>query len=103
MSNSVDARGNHKMGDVNKSHEQAKQLVQNCPRGYWIVDDLEHKTVYYKNQKPPHDTIPTDHTTNDVLIAHQVFIPPADTYHIALDQHNRVNANHNCLHYSPVW
>jgi hypothetical protein len=91
------------MDDVNQSHEQAKQLVKNCPRGYWIVDDLEHKTVYYKNQKSPHDTIPTSHTSNDVLIAHQVLIPPADTYHIALDFHDPVNVDKKHLHYSPVW
>jgi hypothetical protein len=91
------------MDDANTLHERARQLVQNCPRGYWIVDDLEHQTVYYKNQKPPHDTIPTNHASNDVLIAHQVFIPPADTYHVALDTHDPVNGNKNCLHYSPVW
>src|SRR5579859_5086524 len=91
------------MDDLNKSQERAKELVKNCPRGYWIVDDLERKAVYYKNQKSPHDTIPTDHASNDVLIAHKKFIPPADKYHVALDSHDRVNANKNCLHYSPVW
>lgn len=87
----------------NKPSEQAVQMVKRCPRGYWVVDDRETGTVYYKDQKSPHDTIATDYTTDHVLIAYQVFAPLADRYHIALDKHDPANRNHKCLHYSPVW
>src|SRR6266550_1051200 len=70
----------------NRSREHAEQMVMRCPSGYWVVDDRENGTVYYKNQKSPHDTIATDYTTDHVLIAHQVFLPPADKYHIAFGQ-----------------
>lgn len=90
------------MASENESYERAKQLVSNCPKGHWIVHDHEQRMVYYKSQTPPHDIISTDHTTNDVSIAHQVFIPPADKYHIALDQHDPANTDKRPLHYSPV-
>ena len=60
----------------------------------------ESKTVYYKHQKSPHDTIPTDYTTEHVLAAHRT--SPGYVYHIAFDKHDPANSNNKRLHYSPV-
>jgi hypothetical protein len=88
------------MSNADVLQEQAKKMVIKCPKNYWIVDDQAGKTVYYKNQKSPHDTIPTDYTTDHVLTAHRT--SPGYTYHIALDKHDPANSNDKRLHYSPV-
>jgi len=93
------------MSDVFHARELAKQMVAGCPKRYWIVGDHYSNTVYYKNQKPPHDTVATDFAINHVLIAHQEFTPDkCDKYHIALDKHDDPNKNDSKIrHYSPVW
>ncbi|MFL6314732.1 MAG: hypothetical protein ACJ71W_21715 [Terriglobales bacterium] len=90
------------MAEMTPEEEQAKKMVKSCPRDWWIVDDLEQKKVYYKNQKPPHTPTDTPYTTNHVLIAHTKFIGPNyDLYHIALDR--EVNDNPKIIHYTPAW
>jgi hypothetical protein len=106
LKSNVDPKGNAIMTTpmTDEQEEQAAQMVKTCPREYWIVEDLERKTVYYKNQKSPHNIIPTAYTTNHVLIAHRKFIHPyRDGLHIALDMQDEVNANPKLLHYCPAW
>jgi hypothetical protein len=90
------------MSDNSQAQELAKQMVIRCPKGYWIVEDHYSNTVYYKNQTPPHDTIPTEYAINHVLIAHQDFRPECLTYHIAFDKHDPANKDGKRRHYSPV-
>jgi len=89
------------MSDNSQAQELAKQMVTRCPKGYWIVEDHYTNTVYYKNQKSPHDTIQTDYAINHVLIAHQTFAPEC-TSHIAFDKHDPANKDSKIRHYSPV-
>ena len=84
-----------------KSLELAKKLVAGCPKGYWIVDDHERQTVYYKNAKSPSDEKSTPYTGEHIRIAHYVFISRADKYHIYLNTHDPVNINPDCYHYTP--
>ncbi len=65
----------------------AKELTENCPPGYFIVEDYGTKTVYYKNANPPNNIIKSIYTPEHIRITHREFFPQHD-HHIRWDQTN---------------
>lgn len=65
----------------------ARELSENCPPNYFIVDDHTSKTVYYKLADPPHSIIKTPYTEEHIRIAHRSFLPQHER-HIRWNQLN---------------
>lgn len=65
----------------------AKELSDNCPAGYYIVEDHSSNSIYYKYSDPPHYIIKTPYTSDHIRIAHRSFLPQ-HTHHIRWDQLN---------------
>jgi hypothetical protein len=65
----------------------SKELAENCPPGYFIVEDHGTQTVYYKNSDPPNNVLKTRYTSQHIRIAHREFFPQHD-HHIAWDRMN---------------
>jgi hypothetical protein len=78
----------------------AKELSDNCPTGYFIVEDHSSNSIYYKCSDPPHYIIKTPYTADHVRIAHRSFLPQ-HTHHIRWDQLNSQVSNGKRDYYIP--
>jgi hypothetical protein len=58
----------------------ARELSENCPPNYFIVEDHNSNTVYYKLADPPHSIIKTPYTDEHIRIAHRSFLPQHERY-----------------------
>jgi hypothetical protein len=65
----------------------ARELSENCPPNYFIVQDHNSNTVYYKHADPPHNIIKTRYTDEHIRIAHRSF-PPKHARYIRWDRMN---------------
>jgi hypothetical protein len=65
----------------------ARELSENCPPNYFIVEDHGANEVYYKLADPPHSIIKTPYTAEHVRIAHREFFPQHER-HVKWDRRN---------------
>lgn len=78
----------------------ARELSENCPQTYVIVDDHDSNTVYYKNTYPPHNIIKSPYTTKHVRIAHDSFFPQHER-HIKLNAFDSQQSDFKRESYTP--
>ena len=79
---------------------RARELSENCPPNYLIVEDHDTNTVYYKLADPPHSIIKSPYTAEHVRIAHSAFLPRHERY-IKWDRLNTEASNGKRDYYVP--
>ena len=78
----------------------AKELSENCPPNYFIVEDHGTNTVYYKHADPPHNIIKSVYKASHIRIAHSSFLPQHER-HIKWDRMNTEASNGKRDYYVP--
>jgi len=63
--------------DEEAAVRMARELSENCPPNYFIVEDHNSNTAYYKHADPPHNIIKTRYTVSRLgtqyeFVAHKV-------------------------------
>jgi len=82
----------------NDAVRTAKEMIENCPTGYFIVNDHGTDAVYYKYSVG--QIIRTPYTSDHVRIAHRSF-NPQHTHHIRWEQLNSEIAKGQRDYYVP--
>jgi hypothetical protein len=78
----------------------SRELSENCPQNYVIVDDHGTNTAYYKNTDSPHNIIKSPYTTKHIQIAHNSFFPQHERY-IALNAFDSHQSDYKRESYRP--